>query len=1218
MTVARRGWPRPAGASSAGRARPRAATILYGFSAAFLATAIGFAFAPYASAAGGTGDGTNWGSGGSTGPTSSAVTVRWDNTAPGQPSYDQVPRNSSQILPYTGGATYDDANAALSAQTRQEFGNLSLTVDQTQDLQHQSVSLSYTGVANPTGYRSLDVFQCWGGSTVDGVQADEPDPTHCETLNRDLASADEPLLARGDLPSPLNVTVSGYENPNGTSAHLWAQVEFSAGDGSLSPGAGMVQFATVTGQKLGKPVPIVKGTASADVSGLVKGASTEVIATYTPAQGQNYEPSVPSTPLTLPWAYTDSNIAQPSVLFSNNIGPLVQTPLSGSLIDVSALSGTFKPGDKVRVTLNVSNSFTDKVEYGQEVAIWNPPGAVLKRIGTATAASDGSAAAAFTVPKPSSLPDNGKGYMLVFTDESHPNVWTQDEMSMVDFQPPRPSDRISSNQAPHNQTGYMPFSDIEGHPQPGDVSDFNTDTSNELDDWQAPATASETTTREFTVHTTVQDSNLGCGVETGAPSTATCWLVIVPVDTAGVAGGFPPDDLLSPSLWAQRLQVRLSFAPIPAFCSASDQQVIAVGSELLTNALSSWVPAICTRDKVNISFVPQTDSVARQNYEQGVDNLIFTTQPADDKVGGTHSLYAPAGLSGVTIGLNLPTPTGQVTDVKLDARLVAKLLTQSYSAGIDPGESSNTGSTVYDHGPYTAIGGQGLRGFAPWALTTEFQDLFADPEFKALNPGFSYSLPSSQFNTLGGTDTFGSLVVSSTASDPIGVLWHWILSDPEAKAFLDGCPDAAAKIDGHPTVINPYFSTGTYAECRSQAGQLRKTADQEIAETAARYRTYANAAAADLAHIVPLPQTFDYTYKYSPVTYSFSNPQFPLPAWYVLPTNGGTTFGWITENTSANLHAEENSLANVGTDIANGDPPWLVSWCDITVDGTCTSGYGTYGKWKAVSASYFNPVMGVTDAPAAAQFQTVTAQLCDDHAHCVGADTQSLLKAESQFSRTSAPGVLQTSMKPDEAHGAYPLTVPVYAVVNENGLFGTDAADYAAMLQYISTTGNQPGLAPGLLPPGYAPLPSRMLAQDAAAVKTLDKLAKTRPRSRPTQTPSRAPTTSPPVSTSPAVSTSPPASTPATSAAPGSTPAAVSRSPSATPRPSPSLAAGPSASVTSSPVGAVTTGTPVGFPEYGVVVGLVGAAVCGGIAPFVERRRRLMKGLRQLLRGRGR
>jgi hypothetical protein len=1212
------GGSRPAGAPSAGRARLRAATVLYGMAIAFLVTAITFAFMPFAraavtapAAAGGT---VNWGPGGST-TTSSAVTVRWDNTAPGQPSYDQVPRNGSQILPYTGGATYDDLNPQTNATYQQIFGNLSVTVGQTTDLSHQAVSLSFTGVANGTvsnyQYNALSVFQCWGGgSTVDGVSADEPNPTHCETVQRDVASQDAPLIAKGDVPSGLNVYVTGYEDPSGTSAHLWAQVQaggFSSSPtpGQSSPAAGTVQFARQIGstdQNLGRPVPVVHGVASEDVHGLVKGAANEFVATFTPAKGQNYEPSVAAAAYPLPTTYTQEHLYDDGFLVSSDPyspGGGTGSLLSGTLVNVATLPGVFTAGHKVGVTLNDAKPPVQRCSANGFCYSAPVPGAVVDRLGTVTAGSDGSATAAFTGP---SRLGNGATYDLVFTDEAHPAVRFVDLVAFSPFVPPTPNPLTISNQPPDDQTATVPFRDIEGHPQAGAFNDFNSDSSNEILLWEAPDTASETTTRTFTVTNYPADQNLGCGVQAGQPSTSACWLVFVPSNGVDTGIGGEHADPLSPSAWAQRLQVKLSFAPIPAFCSPSDQQVSAPGSELLTSAVASWVPAICARDKIQVGNVVIPDSLAREDYEQGTDSLIFTTQPVDDKIGGTRSLYAPVGLSGVTIGLNVPTANGQITDLRLDARLVAKLLTQSYVDGIDPTETSGD-LLVDDRTPYTAATGGKLQvaGFAPWAISTEFTNLFADPEFRALNPGFSYTPPSN--TTSSGTDPFASLVLSSTASDPIGVLWHWILSDPEARAFLDGCPDTASPMDGHPTVVNPFFSTGTYAECRSEAGTLRKTAKAEIAQTTSRFRAYAKAAAYDLGHIVPTPSGFSYTYDYAPLTYSYTNPQFPLPAWYLIPPNGSGSYeNLVLADTSANLHAEENSLTNVESDIAGGALPWLVAWCGVenSQGGGCSlsaTAAGTAGAWEKSAAGYGNPVMGITDASAAAQFQTVTAQLCDDHGHCVGADTQSLLKGESEFTRTSAPGVMQTSMTPDEAHGAYPLTVPVYAAVNTKGLSTTSAADYAAILGYVSGAGNQPGLTPGTLPAGYAPLPARMLAQDAAAIKTLDKLAKQPPTAPPTRTPSRSPSQSP---------SSTPSQTPSSPAAGGGSPKAGA---SPSPRASASSSPNPGPAVTASQQAyGVTAGTPVNFPAYGIVGFLAAAAVCGGAALVVERRRRLAGG----------
>jgi hypothetical protein len=1168
------------------RSRPGLARVLNGLAVFFLVGGVACAFAPSARAAT-PGDGTDWGPGGSTGPTSSAVTVRWDNTAPGQPSYDQVPRNSSQILPYTGGKTYADADPAVSAATKQQFGNLSVTVDQTQNLTYQNVGVSFTGT---TGYASnVDVFQCRAsGPTVDGVAADEPDPTRCETLDRGIDDLDDAgLIAGGDLPSPLAVVVSGYEDPGGTSAHLWAQVATGAGTGGtgLSPAEGTVQFATTAGKKLGTPAPVVKGVAEEDVPGLVKGASTNITATFTPARGQNYVPAVPSAPLSLPETYTPGSGENVNGLSdnSNNVG---ENFYPGSLFSAAALAGTFKAGDKVNVTVNAETGITENHEYGLIIPV-PVPGAVVHSFGTVTAASDGSATITAAVP---SLPASEvpTGTDLVFTDAKNPKDSVAYFASVYGFQPPQPAQSTSANQPPDDQTTTVPWEDAQGDPQGEVPSDFNTDTTNEAV-WDMPSSASAVTTRQFTTTTTVQDPSLGCGAEAGTPSTATCWLVIVPLSTSSLN-----QQVLSPSVWAQRLQVKLGFAPISTSCAASTQSVSGVGSELLAGAMSSWVPAICAKDKVDVQYASLGDSIARQEYEDGSTSLIFTSKPVGDAA-ESKTLYAPVGLSGVTIGLHLPeTDGGQATSVKLDARLVAKLLTQSYISGIDPGAADALDGTGEDKTPYQQFGshaGPGVPTFAPWALTTEFPDLFADPEFKALNPRLSYSTPLEYDNF----DNLGSLVVSSTASDPIGVLWQWILSDPEARAFLDGCPDTASEIGGHPTVVNPFFSTETYAQCPQQKKALQKTASAQISQTISRFRAYASAAKADLAQVVPVPQAFSYTYTYTPAVYSASSPQFPLPAWYTVPTNG-YGFQYTPQDPTADIFQEETSLASVGTDIALGAPPWVADWCQVVNGGgNCTAAipYGADGAWQKETKGYLNPVMGITDAPATSQFQTVTAQLCDDGGHCAGADTQSLEAAAAHFTKTSAPGVLAPSMTPDEAGGAYPLTVPVYAAVNTSGLPDADAAGYADLLEYVSGAGNQPGLAPGSLPPGYAPLPSGWLARDAAAVTELDKIAKTPPGS----------STGP----NPAGSASRPAATSAAAAAVPGQAGSTARTPSSSPRASSPLAS-PGARASAEPAAfrSVTGSTPVGFlAEYGLIAGLVLALACAGGSLLAGRGRRL-------------
>ena len=68
---------------------------------------------------------------------------------------------------------------------------------------------------------------------------------------------------------------------------------------------------------------------------------------------------------------------------------------------------------------------------------------------------------------------------------------------------------------------------------------------------------------------------------------------------------------------------------------------------------------------------------------------------------------------------------------------------------------------------------------------------------------------------------------------------------------------------------------------------------------------------------------------------------------------------------------------------------------------------------------------------------------------------------------------------------AYPLTMVIYAVVPTSGTPHAKAAGIAKFLDYAAGLGQHPGVQPGQLPPGYAPLPASLAAQtrkDATAV----------------------------------------------------------------------------------------------------------------------------------------
>src|SRR5581483_2709664 len=70
--------------------------------------------------------------------------------------------------------------------------------------------------------------------------------------------------------------------------------------------------------------------------------------------------------------------------------------------------------------------------------------------------------------------------------------------------------------------------------------------------------------------------------------------------------------------------------------------------------------------------------------------------------------------------------------------------------------------------------------------------------------------------------------------------------------------------------------------------------------------------------------------------------------------------------------------------------------------------------------------------------------------------------------------------------GAYPLTALTYAVVSPSTLNAAAGKDYAAFLRYAAGPGQQPGINPGQLPLGMAPLPDNLKKQTTDAAATIE------------------------------------------------------------------------------------------------------------------------------------
>lgn len=304
---------------------------------------------------------------------------------------------------------------------------------------------------------------------------------------------------------------------------------------------------------------------------------------------------------------------------------------------------------------------------------------------------------------------------------------------------------------------------------------------------------------------------LGCGNTAFAAQGDTCWLVIVPRgeynpngekaadqafnDALGQNPTYVAGSPLSASVWQNRMQVKLNFTPIGANCQLGRSEVNTAGSELVSQAFSSWQAPLCTQG-TNFSYSEIGDGEVKTNLVSGASGLPtlgFLSSPLDPStLAGATVDYAPMTTSALVVSYlidksyiddssnpDLKSNGTLVTDLKLTPRLVAKLLTQSYKLDT-PGDGHATNATVPSGNP---------------------NSLRQDPDFLALNPSFKY------FHQSSAPD---GLIVPFGNSDAAHLVWTWICSDSQARDFLSGVPDAwGAKVNSAYTSLNICNANGT-------------------------------------------------------------------------------------------------------------------------------------------------------------------------------------------------------------------------------------------------------------------------------------------------------------------------------------------------------------------------------------------------------------------------
>lgn len=310
----------------------------------------------------------------------------------------------------------------------------------------------------------------------------------------------------------------------------------------------------------------------------------------------------------------------------------------------------------------------------------------------------------------------------------------------------------------------------------------------------------------FQVVTGVESSGLGCGqrvqhLADGTTKVPQCWIVVVPRGTpTEESEGFPfalPElagvqtSPLIPSAWANRIAIPISFNPVDSPCSIADIERRIAGNDLAHPAIESWQPVLCSgAGSPPYSYAPVADSTARSllsHPQPGSAGMVVLSEPLPPANVDPDKpiVYSPLSISGVVIGFNAErNPKSEapateqelagirVAEMNLTPRLVAKLLTQSYSSQFT------------------------ISGVSPrfdW-MQDNARHLGADPDFVRFNPEFDLL-------DIGDTRTFGGLQLPLGNSDAARKVWEWILADSEAATWLAGVPDEWGMR------VNPIYST---------------------------------------------------------------------------------------------------------------------------------------------------------------------------------------------------------------------------------------------------------------------------------------------------------------------------------------------------------------------------------------------------------------------------
>lgn len=542
----------------------------------------------------------------------------------------------------------------------------------------------------------------------------------------------------------------------------------------------------------------------------------------------------------------------------------------------------------------------------------------------------------------------------------------------------------------------------------------------------------------FEVQTGLEAPGLGCAqrlVVAGATKTPKCWMVIVPRSTPTVENLGTPfaanaeqfgtvSSPLSPSVWRHRISIPLEFNSLDTSCNINASDRRMVGSELSLLAVASWQSSLCQ----NTKLPPYTYGIVP---DAAARKQIVTPTSGSAGMAITSRPIASADADPASPIVYAPVTASAIV-IGFNVERTSRLDASDAERQLEGTAVANLNLTPRLVAKLLTQSYRfQVQSFTkvdyPW-IQANPSDLSQDPDFIQFNPEFSMLRTQNSKN-------FGGLVLPSRTADATRQVWEWVLADPEAKAWLDGAADQWGM------KVNPVWSTSAIVNPTGVAFAADGSPDS-------------------------FPKNESYCYQAPTLA---GNPPVVPPALCgtdLLPYSQG-----YRDGARATRVADDGAKTNPNNFAISSDQFW---------------------KRNGPQLAGTRSILSLTDAPSASRFGVQMARL--SRAGDNGANRSFIAPDAAGISAgvdAMAPKDERAVREPDPkatAPTAYPLTTLAYAAVKPLSLDTAARSEYASFLDFVAGDGQLPGLEPGRLPQGYAPLPLPLRNQTADAAKTVRSL----------------------------------------------------------------------------------------------------------------------------------